>query len=74
VSGATVHEIEAKAAFLIRELNYNGQVHEALRGIRTVNLTLDEVEQARDERRILDALHLLESEPGARISSFPGRC
>ncbi|KAK3900957.1 Centromere/kinetochore protein zw10 [Staphylotrichum tortipilum] len=60
VPGHTVDEIEAKADFLIRELNYNSQVKEALRGIRTVNRTLDEVEQARDERRILDALHLLE--------------
>ncbi len=63
--GHTVDEIEAKADFLIRELNYNGQVKEALKGIRTVNRTLDEVEQARDERRILDALHLLESETAA---------
>lgn len=62
VSGSAVDEIEAKADFLIRELNYNGQVVETLRGIKSVNETLDEVEQARDERRILDALHLLESE------------
>lgn len=61
VSGRAVSEIEAKADFLIRELNYNTQVKEALKGIKTVNRTLDEVEQARDERRILDALHLLES-------------
>ncbi|KAK4032933.1 Centromere/kinetochore protein zw10 [Parachaetomium inaequale] len=60
VSGRAVDEIEAKADFLIRELNYNAQVKETLKGIRTVNQTLDEVEQARDERRILDALHLLE--------------
>ncbi|AEO62587.1 uncharacterized protein THITE_2106931 [Thermothielavioides terrestris NRRL 8126] len=60
VSGSAVQEIEARADFLIRELNYNAQVHEALKGIKTVNRTLDEVEQARDERRILDALHLLE--------------
>ncbi|KAH6626132.1 hypothetical protein B0J18DRAFT_132015 [Chaetomium sp. MPI-SDFR-AT-0129] len=60
VSGQAVDEIEARADFLIRELNYNAQVQETLRGIRTVNRTLDEVEQARDERRILDALHLLE--------------
>ncbi|KAL2191030.1 hypothetical protein L209DRAFT_31030 [Thermothelomyces heterothallicus CBS 203.75] len=62
VSGSTVDEIEAKADFLIRELNYNAQVVETLKGIKSVNETLDEVEQARDERRILDALHLLESE------------
>ncbi|KAJ4306341.1 ribosome biogenesis protein ytm1 [Collariella sp. IMI 366227] len=60
VSGRAVDEIEAKADFLIRELNYNAQVLEALRGIKTVNQTLDAVERARDERRILEALHLLE--------------
>jgi hypothetical protein len=62
VSGRAIHDAEAKADFLIRELNYNGQVQESLRGIKNVNQTLDQVEQARDERRILDALHLLESE------------
>ncbi|KAL1840372.1 hypothetical protein VTJ49DRAFT_545 [Mycothermus thermophilus] len=60
LSGQAVDELEARADFLIRELNYNAQVVEALRGIRGVNRTLDEVERARDERRILDALHLLE--------------
>ncbi|GAB1314122.1 ribosome bioproteinsis protein ytm1 [Madurella fahalii] len=60
VSGKAEREAEAKADFLVRELNYNSQVQEALRRIRTVNRTLDEVEQARNERRILDALHLLE--------------
>lgn len=66
MSGQAVDEIEARADFLIRELNYNAQVQETLRGIKNVNRTLDEVEQARDERRILDALHLLESERCAR--------
>jgi centromere/kinetochore protein ZW10 len=60
VSGQTIADIETKAAFLIRELNYNQQVQEALKGIRGVNQILDQVEQARNERRILDALHLLE--------------
>ncbi|KAK4169141.1 Centromere/kinetochore protein zw10 [Cladorrhinum sp. PSN259] len=60
VSGKALQEAEAKAQFLVRELSYNAQVQEALRGIKTVNQTLDQVEQARDERRILDALHLLE--------------
>ncbi|KAK3997690.1 hypothetical protein QBC44DRAFT_315392 [Cladorrhinum sp. PSN332] len=60
VSGKALQEAEAKAQFLVRELSYNAQVQEALRGIRTVNCTLDQVEKARDERRILEALHLLE--------------
>jgi len=62
VSGKASRAAEAKAAFLIRELNYNQQVQSALKGIKGVSSTLDQVEQARDERRILDALHLLESE------------
>ncbi|KAK0720343.1 hypothetical protein B0H67DRAFT_643608 [Lasiosphaeris hirsuta] len=60
VSGKAIIEAEAKADFLVRELNYNLQVQNALGGIRAVSQTLDRVEQARDERRILDALHLLE--------------
>ncbi|KAK4448202.1 Centromere/kinetochore protein zw10 [Podospora aff. communis PSN243] len=60
VSGKAEREAEAKAEFLVRELNYNQQVQNALRGIKGVSTTLDLVEQARDERRILDALHLLE--------------
>lgn len=60
MSGKRLHDIEAKAGFLVRELNYNQQVQLALEGIKDVNQTLDQVERARDERRILDALHLLE--------------
>lgn len=61
VSGKTVEEAEARAAFLVRELNYNDQLVQTLRAIKAVTVVLDEVEQARAERRILDALHLLES-------------
>ncbi|KAH8887339.1 hypothetical protein GQ53DRAFT_749822 [Thozetella sp. PMI_491] len=60
VSGKDIEDIEGKAAFLIQELNYNQQVHEALKGVKKVNQLLDQVEKARDERRILEALHLLE--------------
>ncbi|KAH8908938.1 hypothetical protein BR93DRAFT_977027 [Coniochaeta sp. PMI_546] len=60
VLGKRLHDIEAKADFLVRELNYNQQVQQALQGIKAVNQTLDQVERARDDRRILDALHLLE--------------
>jgi len=61
VSGKAIDDIERKSDFLIRELNYNQQVQEALRGIKGVNQTLDQAELACTERRILDALHLLES-------------
>ena len=60
LSGAAIHEAEDKFAFLRSELAYNQRVQEALRGIKDVNQILDQVETARDERRILDALRLLE--------------
>ena len=64
VSGKAIQEAEDKAAFLIKELGYNEQVRQTLLGIRDVNQVLDQVELASRERRILDALHLLESKPG----------
>ncbi|KAI0471771.1 hypothetical protein GGR56DRAFT_682024 [Xylariaceae sp. FL0804] len=60
VSGKTILEVEEKVEFLLREADYNRQVHSALTSIKHVNELLDQVEQARDERRILDSLHLLE--------------
>lgn len=59
-SGKTVEEAEARAAFLIRELNYNDELIQTLRAIKAINTILDEVEQACAERRIVDALRLLE--------------
>ena len=69
-SGKAIREAEARADFLTRELNYNQQVQDALRGIKAVSSTLDLVEQARDERRILDALHLLEKS-WAQLDAVP---
>ncbi|KAK8101904.1 centromere kinetochore protein [Apiospora kogelbergensis] len=60
VSGQTIRETEEKADFLQREVVYNQQVREALASIKHVNGVLDQVEQARNERRVLDSLHLLE--------------
>jgi centromere/kinetochore protein ZW10 len=60
LSGAEIQEAEDKFVFLQSELAYNQRVQGALRGIRDVNQILDQVETARDERRILDALRLLE--------------
>lgn len=60
LSGAAIHEAEDKFVFLQSELAYNLRVQEALKGIKNVNQILDQVEKARDERRILDALRLLE--------------
>lgn len=60
VSGETIQEAEEKFDFLQREIRYSQRVQAALRGINEVNQILDKVEQAREERRILDALRLLE--------------
>ncbi|KAH9987482.1 hypothetical protein F4779DRAFT_638716 [Xylariaceae sp. FL0662B] len=60
VSGKAIREAEDKVEFLRRETIYNRQVRDALKSIKHVNELLDQVEQARDERRILDSLHLLE--------------
>ncbi|KAI1776449.1 hypothetical protein F4818DRAFT_414137 [Hypoxylon cercidicola] len=60
VSGKTIQEAADKVEFLRREVEYNQQVRHALGAIKQVNELLDQVEQARDERRILDSLHLLE--------------
>lgn len=40
---------------------YTEQLHDALRGIQHVNELLGEVEQAMNERRIIDSLRWLES-------------
>lgn len=53
-------EAEAHARFLTGELNYNLQVRYLLEAIRGVGRLLDQVEQAATQRRILDALRLLE--------------
>lgn len=60
VSGQTIREAEEKVNFLRREATYNHQVQGALASIKHVNELLDQVERARDERRVLDSLRLLE--------------
>ncbi|KAH6674008.1 hypothetical protein F5X68DRAFT_278507 [Plectosphaerella plurivora] len=60
VSGQDIEEAETHVAFLKREAAYSDQLHDALSGIRHVNELLSEVEQAMNERRILDALRWLE--------------
>ncbi|KAI0977080.1 hypothetical protein F4678DRAFT_1295 [Xylaria arbuscula] len=60
VSGRTIREAADKVEFLGQESAYNNQLHTALTSIKRVGKLLDEVELARDERRILQSLHLLE--------------
>lgn len=59
-SGKTILEAEETVAFLSREVRYNRQVLDVLGAIQHVGGLLDQVEQARQERRIIDSLHLLE--------------
>ncbi|KAF4463103.1 Centromere kinetochore zw10 like [Fusarium albosuccineum] len=60
VSGEAIRDAEEKAEFLNREVQYSRQLHGVLRGIQYVNDLLSEVEAAKNERRILDSLRLLE--------------
>ncbi|KAF5021985.1 hypothetical protein F66182_5976 [Fusarium sp. NRRL 66182] len=60
VSGEATQDAEEKAEFLNREVQYSQQLHGALQGIKRVNQLLTEVEAAKNERRILDSLRLLE--------------
>ncbi|KAI1260069.1 hypothetical protein F5Y18DRAFT_442164 [Xylariaceae sp. FL1019] len=59
-SGKTIQEAEEKVEFLRRETAYNKQLDHALKSIKQVGQLLDQVELARDERRILDSLYQLE--------------
>ncbi|KAJ2994452.1 hypothetical protein NUW58_g1553 [Xylaria curta] len=70
VSGKTIQEAEGKVHFLRQEAIYNDQLYSALTSIKHVSRLLDEVELARDERRILQSLHLLE-ESWTALDSIP---
>lgn len=60
LSGKTIEDAETKVEFLSREGQYVQQLDGTLRSIRHVNHLLSEAEQASNERRILDSMHLLE--------------
>jgi centromere/kinetochore protein ZW10 len=60
VSGEAVQDAEDKVEFLNREVQYSQRLYEILKRIGHVNAILSRVEQAIRERRILDALHLVE--------------
>lgn len=62
ISGETIQDAEAKAAFLSREVQYSQELHGVLRRIQNVTRLLGDVERATDERRVLDSLRLLERE------------
>ncbi|OHF02795.1 is centromere binding protein at prophase [Colletotrichum orchidophilum] len=60
ISGKAIQDAEDHIQFLEKEVLYTNQLHEALRGIQHVNELLGEVEQAMNERRIIDSLRWLE--------------
>lgn len=60
ISGEAINDAAEKVAFLQTELAYNTRVREALAAIKEVNGVLYQADQACSERRILDALRLLE--------------
>lgn len=60
ISGEAIQDAEDKAEFLNREVQYSQQLHSVLRGIQRVSSLLSEVETAKNERRILESLRLLE--------------
>lgn len=62
VSGKALEDAEAKAEFLNREVQYSSQLHAVLKRIQNANNALNDVEVACSEARIIDALHLLESQ------------
>ncbi|KAI0865123.1 hypothetical protein F4860DRAFT_345227 [Xylaria cubensis] len=70
VSGKTIQEAEDKVDFLRQESAYNNQLYSALASIKGVSRLLDKVDAARDERLILQSLHLLE-ESWAALDSLP---
>lgn len=60
ISGEAIQEVEVKVDFLQSELAYNQRVRQALQAIKNISVLLDQAETACHERRILDALRLLE--------------
>ncbi|KAI0872278.1 hypothetical protein GGS24DRAFT_23353 [Hypoxylon argillaceum] len=70
VSGKTIEKAEDKVDFLRRESAYNNQLYNVLTSIKHVGQLLDQVELARDERRIIQSLHLLE-ESWTALDSVP---
>lgn len=72
VSGKAIQDAEDHIQFLEKEVLYTNQLHDALRGIQHVNELLGEVEQAMNERRIIDSLRWLESKD-RMMASASGR-
>lgn len=63
LSGEAIHEAEEKSLFLNRELQYSQQLRGVLGKIKQLDLLLKKAEAAKDDRRVLDSLQLLERTP-----------
>lgn len=74
-SGELVEDAEEKTDFLNREVQYSTQLYGVLKGIQSVNRLFNDIEKAKDERRVLDALRLLERTYAPfSLLAFPNLC
>lgn len=55
-----LEEKETYADFLAKEVSFNNQLVSVLRSLQGVNESLNKAEECASERRIIDALHMLE--------------
>ncbi len=55
-----LEEKETYVEFLTKEVSFNDQLISALRLLQGVNESLNKVEEFASEKRIIDALHMLE--------------
>ncbi|KAG4438487.1 hypothetical protein IFR05_006010 [Cadophora sp. M221] len=56
-----LEEKETYADFLTKEVSFNNQLVSVLRSLQGVNESLNKAEECASERRIIDALHMLEA-------------
>lgn len=62
VSGEAIEDAEEKVQFLNREVQYSQQIQTVLAKIKGLDELLTQVETAQNDRRVLEALRLLERE------------
>ncbi|KAG6004383.1 hypothetical protein E4U21_001103 [Claviceps maximensis] len=60
VSGEIIADAEERVQFLLREVQYSQQIQTVLAKIRSLDGLLNQVETAKNDRQVLEALRLLE--------------
>ncbi|KAG5944269.1 hypothetical protein E4U53_006911, partial [Claviceps sorghi] len=60
VSGETIADAEERVQFLLREVHYSQQIQTVLAKIKSLDALLNQVESAKKDGRVLEALRLLE--------------